>query len=69
MGHESDACTARLRGILRIAQDLKEATASDLRSQSSTRTSNSPVVNDSINLPIPRPLLPSLLAAGIGPEV
>jgi hypothetical protein len=74
MGNESkDTFVTRMQGILRIAHGLKEATAvsNSPGSRSSTRTSDSdlPVVIDLINLPSPRPLLPSLLEAGISSDL
>ncbi|KAN0100308.1 hypothetical protein V8E55_000292 [Tylopilus felleus] len=70
MGHETeDTFTARLENILRIANGLKELTAPSYPSHHSPfRTKHSPVVVDSINLPSPTPLLPSLLEAGASPE-
>lgn len=71
MGHESeDTFAAQMQNILVIANRLKEATAtSNSPSHSDTGISDSPVVIDSINLPSPRPLLPTLLDAGISSEV
>lgn len=67
MGHDlQDAFTARTQNILRIAHGLREATATS--NPPTFRTSHSGVVIDSINLPSPHPLLPSLLEAGAGHE-
>lgn len=70
MGHDlQDTFTARMQNILRIAHGLREATATaNSPTHSHFRTSGSDVVIDSINLPSPRPLLPSLLEAGAGHE-
>ncbi|KAF8445583.1 hypothetical protein L210DRAFT_928319 [Boletus edulis BED1] len=68
MGHKSEDRPSApiLRDILRIVLELKEVTAfSHSLSHSSVSTGDSSVVVDSINLPSPRPLLPSLLEAGI----
>jgi hypothetical protein len=70
MGHDLQECTARVQNILHIAHGLREATAaSNSPGQSSFRTSDSLVLIDSINLPSPCPLLPSLLEAGASSEV
>ena len=70
MGHDSQEFTARVQNILHIAHGLREATsASNSPSHFSFRTGDSLVVIDSINLPSPCPLLPSLLEAGTSSEV
>lgn len=62
-----DAAIAQVQSILRIANDLKEATAS-YSSCHQNVTIPLPTV-DSISLPSPPPLLPSLLEAGISHEI
>lgn len=70
MGHNLQEFTVQVQNILRIAHDSREATAaSNSPSHSSFRTNDSLVVIDSINLPSPSPLLPSLLEAGASSEV
>ncbi|KAF8560027.1 hypothetical protein OG21DRAFT_1492445 [Imleria badia] len=72
MGHRSeDKITAPVQDILRIVHELKEATAvsHSLGSGHSLITTNSPIMIDSINLPSPRPLSPSLLEAGVSHEI
>lgn len=70
MGHDSQDFATRMQNILRVAHELRGATAAfDSVSHSPCRTSDSPVVIDSINLPSPRPLLLSLLEAGVSSEI
>lgn len=64
MGCElQDAFSTRVQGILHIARGLKEVTA--ILGGEFATNNNSLSVIDSINLPSPPPLLPSLLEAGI----
>lgn len=70
MNHDPDnAVIAQVKSILRIANDLKEATASHSPCRQTFTTRDSLPVVDSINLPSPRPLLPSLLETGISHEI
>lgn len=72
MDHKSeDKTTAPIQDILRVVRDLKEVTAASylLGGDHSFITTNSPIDLDSINLPSPRPLLPSLLEAGVSHEI
>ena len=74
MGHDlQDTFVIRMQNILRIAHGLREATVtSDLTAYSLPRPSDSqpPVISiDSISLPSPPPLLPSLIEAGVSPEI
>lgn len=65
-----DAFTAHLQAILRIAHGLREVAAPALPpSHSPAIPSHTPAVIDSIRLPTPCPLLPSLLEAGVGHEI
>ena len=70
MDHNSDnAVIAQVQSILRIANDLKEATASYSSCRQTFSVGDSRPVVDSIRLPSPRPLLPSLLEAGVSHEI
>ena len=65
-----DVFSARMQNILHIANRLKEVTTvSNSPSHPPIRTGQSSVAIDSIHLPSPRPLLPSLLEAGAGHEI
>ena len=65
-----DAYTTQLQAILRIAQGLREVAAPALPpSHSPAIPSHSPIIIDSITLPSPCPLLPTLLEAGVGHEI
>jgi hypothetical protein len=68
---DHEAYTAQLQAILRIAHGLRELAAPALPPSHSPAAipSHSPAVIDSIRLPSPCPLLPSLLEAGIGHEI
>lgn len=70
MGLKSEDYTAQLQAILRIAHGIREVAAVSLPpNYSPSVPSHEPAVIDSIRLPSPRPLLPSLLEAGISSEV
>lgn len=67
-----DAYASELQTILRIAHALRDAAGvshSNQQSLAPIRTNRSLVAVDSINLPSPPPLLPSLLEAGAGHEI
>ena len=70
MGLKSEDYTAQLQAILRIAHDIREVAAVSLPpSYSPSVPSHEPAVIDSIRLPSPRPLFPSLVETGISSEV
>ena len=65
-----DPYTTELQTVLRIAHALRETTAiSCPPGHSSFIAGNSTAVIDSIHLPSPQPILPSLLGSGIASEV
>lgn len=71
MGLE-DAYTTELQTVLRVAHALREATAiscSPNHFPLTTTGSNGTTVIAATSLPIPQPLLPSLLEAGIASEI
>ena len=70
MDHNSNnVAVAHVQSILRIANQLKEATASFSSSHQTINSSNSLTIADSISLPSPHPLLPPLLEAGVDHEI
>lgn len=70
MDHDSTKATvAQVQSILRIANNLKEATASYSSRHQTLAAKNILPIADSFTLPSPRSLLPSLLDAGISHEI
>lgn len=72
MGHKSEDrfITSSVQDILRIAHKMKEVTALSYSfSHSLIAPSDLTIEVDLVNLPSPRPLLPSLLEAGFGREI
>ena len=67
--HMDNIVVAQVQSILRIANDLKEVTASYSSCRQTFATRDTLPVVDSISLPSPRPLLPSLLEAGVSHEI
>lgn len=64
-----DSTTAQMQSILRFAHALRDAASVSSQSSHSLSTSSLRAMVDSISLPNPPPLLPSLLEAGLSHEI